>query len=59
MFVGHYGVALAATGAEPKASLAGMFVATQLLDIVFSALLLTGTERVSLDPMGMAPEGSP
>jgi hypothetical protein len=57
MFVGHYGVSLAAKAIQPNRSLGGLFVATQLLDIVFGILLLVGVERVALDPSGVGPAG--
>lgn len=55
MFVGHYGVALAAKGLQPARSLGGLFVATQLLDVTYAALLLAQVERVSIDPHGTGP----
>lgn len=57
MFVGHYGVALAAKGLQPGRSLGGLFVATQLLDVTYAALLLAQVERVSIDPDGSGPAG--
>lgn len=57
MFVGHYGVALAAKGLQPGRSLGGLFVATQLLDVTYAALLLARLERVSIDPNGSGPGG--
>lgn len=57
MFVGHYGIALAAKGLQPDRSLGGLFVATQLLDITYAALLLTQIERVGIDPGGSGPAG--
>ncbi|WP_147918947.1 hypothetical protein [Ruania zhangjianzhongii] len=57
MFVGHYGIALAAKGVQPGRSLGGLFLATQLLDITYSALLLTRIEQVRIDPTGSGPAG--
>lgn len=57
MFVGHYGLALAAKGIQPGRSLGGLCVATQLLDISHAALLLTRVERIRIDPDGTGPSG--
>lgn len=57
MFVGHYGVALAAKAVQPERSLGGLFVASQLMDVTFSVLLLAGVERVRIDPEGAGPAG--
>ncbi len=50
MFLGHYGVALALKRAEPKLSLGTLFLAVQLADLLWGAFLLTGWERVRIDP---------
>ena len=50
MFVGHYGLALAAKRAAPRASLGTLILAAQLVDLVWPAMLLTGIERVRLVP---------
>lgn len=57
MFVGHYGIALAAKGLQPDRSLGGLFVATQVLDVTYAALLLARLERVRIDPNGSGPAG--
>lgn len=57
MFVGHYGLALAARSAAPGVSLGTLFVATQFMDIVFSVLLLTGTEEVRIRTGAEGPVG--
>lgn len=57
MFVGHYGLALAARSAAPGVSLGTLFVATQSMDIVFSVLLLTGTEEVRIHTGAEKPGG--
>lgn len=57
MFVGHYGIALAAKGIQPDRSLGGLFVATQLLDVTYAALLLSHVERIRIDPQGTGPAG--
>ena len=50
MFLGHYGAALALKRAEPKVSLGTLFVATQLLDLLWGAFLLLGWEHVRILP---------
>jgi hypothetical protein len=50
MFIGHYGVALAAKRASPGASLGALFVAVQLLDVVFGVLVLAGIEKLRVVP---------
>ncbi|HEX3273383.1 MAG TPA: hypothetical protein VHR43_00895 [Gemmatimonadales bacterium] len=48
MFLGHYGIALALKRAEPKVSLGTLFIATQLLDVVWGVCLLLGWEHVRI-----------
>ncbi len=50
MFLGHFGVALAAKRAAPRTSLATLFAAAQLLDGVWPVLVLAGVEQVRIDP---------
>lgn len=51
MFAGHFGLAAAVTGrAAPRVPLWALMLATQLLDIVFVPLLLTGVERMDAVP---------
>ena len=50
MFVGHYGVSLAAKKVAPSVSLATLFVAVQLLDVGWSLLVLLGVEKVRIVP---------
>jgi len=50
MFVGHFAVALAAKRAAPRTSLATLFAAAQLLDLVWPVLVLAGLETVRIDP---------
>jgi hypothetical protein len=50
MFLGHYGLALAAKRLEPKVSLGTLFFATQVLDILWGAFLLLGWEHVRILP---------
>jgi len=48
MFIGHFGVAFAAKKALPKVSLAVLFIACQLMDLVWPVLVLLGIEKVSV-----------
>ena len=50
MFLGHYGAALALKRAEPKVSLGTLFVAAQLLDLLWGAFLLLGWEHARILP---------
>jgi hypothetical protein len=50
MFIGHYGVALAAKRVTPRTSLGVLFVAVQLLDVVFGLLVLAGVEKLRIVP---------
>jgi hypothetical protein len=50
MFIGHYGVALAAKRVTPQTSLGVLFVAVQLLDFVFMLLVLAGVEKARIVP---------
>jgi hypothetical protein len=50
MFIGHYGVALAAKKVEPKLSLWWLFLATQFVDILWTSFVLTGVEKVAIEP---------
>ena len=54
MFLGHYGVALAAKRADAPVSLGTAVLAAQLLDLIWPVLLLTGMERVEVVPGLMA-----
>lgn len=56
MFVGHYSAALAAKAIEPRAPLWTYVIAAQLVDVAWSALVMAGVEKVSMDP---ALPGSP
>ncbi|MGM0884736.1 MAG: permease [Bacillota bacterium] len=46
MFAGHFGLAAAVKAMEPKIPLWALMVSTQLLDIAFVPLLLTGVESM-------------
>lgn len=48
MFVGHYGVAFAAKKVDPSTPLWVLFLAVQLLDILWAPLVLLGIERVRI-----------
>lgn len=50
MFIGHYGVALAAKRVDKNIPLGLLFFATQYVDILFFLLILTGIETMSIVP---------
>ncbi len=50
MFLGHFGVALAAKKVAPRTSLATLFLSAQLVDLVWPILVLAGVERVRVEP---------
>jgi len=50
MFVGHFGVGLAAKRAAPRISLGTLFLAVQWADLVWPLLLLAGVEHVRIAP---------
>lgn len=50
MFVGHYAAAIAAKAIEPRGPLWAYALAAQLVDVGWGALIITGVERVSVDP---------
>jgi hypothetical protein len=50
MFIGHFAVGLAAKRASPRISLGSLFLAAQLLDLIWPALVLAGVERVRVEP---------
>jgi membrane-bound metal-dependent hydrolase YbcI (DUF457 family) len=54
MFLGHYGVALAAKRYAPRTSLGTLILAAQLLDLIWPLFLLVGWERVHIVPGLMA-----
>ena len=49
MFIGHFAVGLAAKKSAPKINLGILFVACQLLDLIWPVLVLLGIEKVSVD----------
>jgi hypothetical protein len=50
MFVGHFGLAFGAKKAVPAVSLAALFAACQLADLLWPTLVLLGYERVDIQP---------
>ena len=50
MFIGHFAVGLAAKRAAPSVSLGTLFVACELVDLIWPVFLLAGVERVRIDP---------
>jgi len=50
MFVGHYGVSFAAKKAEPGIPLWVLFIAVQLLDVLWAPFVLLGIEKVRIVP---------
>ncbi len=50
MFLGHFGVALAAKRAAPKASLGMLVLGAQLADMLWPIFLLLGWEQVRIEP---------
>ena len=50
MFIGHFGLALAAKKVAPKPSLGTLVLAAQLVDGVWPIMLLQGWEKVEIQP---------
>src|SRR5918995_2140089 len=50
MFVGHFGMALAAKRLAPRASLAVLILAAQLADVIWPVLVALGIEQVRIAP---------
>jgi hypothetical protein len=50
MFVGHYAVAFAAKKFHPSVGLVFLFIAVQLVDLIWPIFLLLGIEHVRIDP---------
>src|SRR5260221_9673329 len=50
MFIGHFAVGFGAKKAAPAVSLGTLFAACQLADLLWPTLVLTGIERVELQP---------
>jgi hypothetical protein len=54
MFLGHYAIGLASKKALPKVSLGTLFLAAQLVDLLWPLFLLLGLEHVRIDPHNTA-----
>jgi hypothetical protein len=50
MFVGHFGVALAAKRVDAKPSLGTVFLAAQFIDLLWPLFLILGIENVKIEP---------
>lgn len=50
MFIGHFAVAFAAKRAAPTVSLGTLFIACELVDLLWPLLLLAGLETVAITP---------
>ena len=50
MFIGHFGVALAAKKVAPRTSLGTLVMAAQFVDLIWPIFLLLGMERVIIAP---------
>ena len=50
VFVGHYGVSLAAKRWAPRLSLGWLFLAVQALDLLFATFVLAGVEKMAIVP---------
>lgn len=50
MFVGHYGVSFAARRVAPTIPLWTLFIAVQLLDVLWAPFVLVGIEKVRIAP---------
>jgi hypothetical protein len=48
VFIGHYGVALASKRVSPRLSLGVLFLAVQLLDVLFAIFVLLGIEKMRI-----------
>ena len=50
MFIGHFGVGLAAKKVNPEIKMGTLFMASQLIDLIWPLFILLGIERVRIDP---------
>ncbi|MDZ7692480.1 MAG: hypothetical protein U5K69_15325 [Balneolaceae bacterium] len=50
MFVGHFGLGLAAKKSAPAVSLGTLLLAAQFVDLLWPTFLLLGWERVAIEP---------
>lgn len=49
MFIGHYGVSLAAKKADNRLSLGWLFLGAQFLDVLWALFILLGIEKLRID----------
>lgn len=50
MFIGHFGAGLAAKKFDSRPSLGTMFMASQFIDLIWPLFILTGIEKVAIEP---------
>ncbi len=50
MFIGHFGIGFGAKSIAPSVSLGSLFLAAQLLDLLWPTLLMLGVEHVRIVP---------
>jgi membrane-bound metal-dependent hydrolase YbcI (DUF457 family) len=50
MFIGHFALGFASKGIDKRPSLGTMFIAVQWLDLLWPVLILTGVEKVKIEP---------
>jgi len=50
MFIGHFGLGLAARRAAPRPSLGTLLLAAQFVDLLWPTMLLLGLEQVAIEP---------
>ncbi|HBH36998.1 MAG TPA: hypothetical protein DDX06_01275 [Curvibacter sp.] len=50
MFIGHFALGFAAKSAAPQVSLGTLFLAAQLIDLLWPTFLFMGLERVRIEP---------
>jgi hypothetical protein len=50
MFIGHFALGFAGKRVAPRLSLAALFAAAQLADIIWPFLVALGIEQVRIDP---------
>jgi len=50
LFIGHFALGFAAKRAAPRQSLATLFAAAQLADLLWTVLVFAGVEHVRIDP---------
>lgn len=50
MFIGHFGVGLAAKKLTPRTSLGTLFLSVQFVDLLWPIFLILGWKQVRIDP---------